>query len=60
MYTPGNRLSSVLIWFLGYIKGGKLTFDCQNDRGIGYYIMGIIPLILFGKQPSFLTFTVIH
>lgn len=43
---------------VGFINGGKYQFHCNVERGIGYYIMGILPLILFGKIPTKIVFTV--
>lgn len=43
---------------VGFINGGKYQFHCNVERGIGYYIMGILPLVLFGKIPTKIVFTV--
>lgn len=40
----------------GFITGGKISFDCGNSRSIGYYLEGIIPLLIFGKNASQVTF----
>ena len=43
---------------LGFINGGNYQFACGTERGIGYYIMGILPLAIFAKIPSRIVFTV--
>lgn len=55
-----NQVGNSIIWFreLGFINGGNYQFACGTERGIGYYIMGILPLAIFGKTPSRIVFTV--
>ena len=55
-----NQVGNLIIWFreLGFINGGTYQFACGTERGIGYYIMGILPLAIFGKTPSRIVFTV--
>ena len=43
---------------IGKITGGNISFDCGLERGMGYYIMGILPIVLFGNKPTTITFTV--
>lgn len=57
LYKPGT-LSKVLFTVIGFINGGKYVFHCGTERGIGYYLMGILPLALFGKIPTKIVFTV--
>ncbi|KAK8794720.1 hypothetical protein WA158_001701 [Blastocystis sp. Blastoise] len=52
-----NETGTRVMYNPGFIRGGKHTFDCDKERGIGYYAMGIIPLLIFGKQSSYITFT---
>ena len=42
----------------GFINGRKYQFHCGEERGIGYYLMGLLPLVLFGKVPTKIVFTV--
>jgi RNA 3'-terminal phosphate cyclase-like protein len=32
--------------------GGKITHDCGTSRSIGWFIEGILPLLLFCKEPT--------
>ena len=43
---------------IGKITGGNISFDCGLERGMGYFIMGILPIVLFGNKPTTITFTV--
>lgn len=57
LYKPGTIL--VIVYnCVGFINGGKYVFNCGTERGIGYYLMGILPLALFGKIPTKIVFTV--
>ena len=57
LYKPG-KMVELLSDRIGFINGGKYTFNCGTERGIGYYLMGILPLALFGKIPTKIVFTV--
>lgn len=57
LYKPGSNWHFRLI-VVGFINGGKYQFHCNVERGIGYYLMGILPLVLFGKVPTKIVFTV--
>jgi len=35
----------------GVIMGGEIEFECDNGKGIGYFLEGILPLAPFGKDP---------
>ena len=59
LYKPGSILK-LSHNALGFINGGKYTFSCGTERGIGYYLMGILPLALFGKIPTKIVFTVYY
>lgn len=59
LYKPGSILE-LSYNALGFINGGKYTFSCGTERGIGYYLMGILPLALFGKIPTKIVFTVYY
>ena len=41
----------------GLINGGILSFDCGVNRPIGYFLEMLIPLALFAKSQTTLTFT---
>lgn len=34
---------------------GSIVFDCGNERSIGFYLEGILPLVVFGKNKLNLT-----
>lgn len=57
LYKPGSN-SHFRLMAVGFINGGKYQFHCNVERGIGYYLMGILPLVLFGKVPTKIVFTV--
>mmetsp|Transcript_10871 Transcript_10871/g.37881 ORF Transcript_10871/g.37881 Transcript_10871/m.37881 type:complete len:396 (-) Transcript_10871:56-1243(-) len=52
-----NETGTSLHFRPGFIAGGKVTFDCGRERGIGYYVEGVLPLAAFGKKPVKLTLT---
>lgn len=52
-----NETGTSLHFKPGFIHGGKLTFDCGTERGIGYYVEGILPMVAFGKKPVRLVLT---
>ncbi len=41
----------------GILTGGKINHDCGTSRSIGWFVEGILPLLLFCKQPTTLTLT---
>lgn len=55
-----NETGTTLKYIPGIIvNGSNITFDCGTDdnaRSIGWYIEGIIPLAIFGKQSLSITF----
>ena len=57
VYKPGT-VCVFHNYSLGFINGGKYTFNCGTERGIGYYLMGILPLAIFGKIPTKIVFSV--
>lgn len=58
LYKPGS-VCCFCAESTGFINGGKFQFHCGEERGIGYYLMGLLPLLLFGKVPSKIVFTVV-
>ena len=41
----------------GITSGGKINHDCGNVKAIGWFIEGIIPILAFSKEPTYITFT---
>ena len=52
-----NETGTVLRFLPGMVMGGKHKHDCGTERSIGYFLEGIVPLIVFGKQPTTLDLT---
>ncbi|CBK20817.2 RNA-3'-phosphate cyclase [Blastocystis hominis] len=52
-----NETGTRLLYKPGFINGGKYQFHCGEERGIGYFLMGLLPLLLFGKVPSKIVFS---
>jgi RNA 3'-terminal phosphate cyclase-like protein len=52
-----NETGTVLKFRPGIIIGGLITHDCGTSRSIGWFIEGIIPLLLFAKEHSKIQFT---
>ncbi|XP_065834537.1 RNA 3'-terminal phosphate cyclase-like protein [Oscarella lobularis] len=50
-----NETGTTLIFIPGMISGGRVEHECSNQRGIGYYLEGIIALAPFAKHPFQLT-----
>ena len=48
-FTPGIIINNP--------SGASIVFDCGNDRGIGFFIEGILPFVIFGKNKLNLTLT---
>ena len=55
--TDINETGTSLYFVPGLLIGGKLTFDCQLERAIGYYLQVIACLAPFAKQPMDVTLT---
>lgn len=45
-----NETGTVLKFKPGLIVGGQISHDCGLKRSIGWFIEGIIPLVIFGKE----------
>jgi len=41
----------------GLISGGRIVHDCGTSRAIGWFIEGILPLVVFGKDNASIAFT---
>ena len=52
-----NETGTTLRYKPGLISGGRIVHDCGTSRSIGWFIEGIIPLVLFGKEDISATFT---
>ena len=50
-----NETGTRLRYKPGMVTGGSVEHDCGPDRAIGYYIEGLLPLVLFAKRPVTLT-----
>ncbi|XP_062510130.1 RNA 3'-terminal phosphate cyclase-like protein [Corticium candelabrum] len=50
-----NETGSVLTYIPGIILGGRVEHDCNDERGIGYYLEGVMALAPFSKVPFHLT-----
>eukprot|EP01128_Nolandella_sp_AFSM9_P001552 TRINITY_DN1174_c0_g1_i1.p1 TRINITY_DN1174_c0_g1~~TRINITY_DN1174_c0_g1_i1.p1 ORF type:complete len:412 (-),score=80.35 TRINITY_DN1174_c0_g1_i1:221-1300(-) len=58
--TNGTRLEidetgTSLYYKPGLIVNGKVKHECSTERGIGYYLEGLLPLAPFGKDPLYVT-----
>jgi RNA 3'-terminal phosphate cyclase-like protein len=51
-----NETGTKLSYKPGILTGGKVTHDC-GARAVGWFIEGVLPLLLFCKSPSHLTLT---
>lgn len=45
-----NETGTTLKFRPGLIVGGSVTHDCGTKRSVGWFIEGILPLIIFGKE----------
>lgn len=45
-----NETGTTLKFKPGLILGGNISHDCGTKRSIGWFIEGILPLIIFGKE----------
>jgi RNA 3'-terminal phosphate cyclase-like protein len=52
-----NETGTVLKFKPGIITGGQISHDCGTTRSIGWFIEGIIPLVVFAKVPVVLMLT---
>lgn len=52
-----NDTGTTLRYKPGLITGGRITHDCGTSRSIGWFIEGIIPLVIFGKESASINFT---
>jgi RNA 3'-terminal phosphate cyclase len=57
LYTTCTT-SNLILSYLHTVStiGGRITHDCGTSRSIGYFIEGILPLLIFAKEKSYLTF----
>lgn len=46
-----NESGTSIYYIPGLLYGGELEHDCSLQRGIGYYLEGIMILAPFCKQP---------
>mmetsp|Transcript_12155 Transcript_12155/g.18355 ORF Transcript_12155/g.18355 Transcript_12155/m.18355 type:complete len:362 (+) Transcript_12155:64-1149(+) len=52
-----NETGTLLKFRPGILIGGSIQHDCPSSRSIGWFIEGIIPLIVFAKNPVSIQFT---
>lgn len=52
-----NETGTVLKFKPGIITGGRISHDCGTSKSIGWFIEGIIPLVVFAKLPVRIDFT---
>ena len=52
-----NETGTSLRYKPGLISGGRIVHDCGMSRAIGWFIEGILPLVVFGKDNSSIAFT---
>eukprot|EP01041_Mallomonas_annulata_P001907 gene1907-3688_t len=52
-----NETGTSLKFRPGLVVGGHVSHDCGNVRSIGWFLEGIIPLLLFSKESVFLQLT---
>mmetsp|Transcript_28695 Transcript_28695/g.37619 ORF Transcript_28695/g.37619 Transcript_28695/m.37619 type:complete len:396 (-) Transcript_28695:64-1251(-) len=52
-----NETGTLLSYRPGFIRGGRIEHDCGNERAIGWFLEGILPLAPFSKEPFKLSFT---
>lgn len=52
-----NETGTVLRYVPGIITGGRHAHDCGTARSIGWFLEGILPLAVFGKEPLALSLT---
>lgn len=52
-----NETGTTLKFKPGIIVGGEISHDCVCSRGIGWYLEGILPLVIFAKSPVKLQLT---
>mmetsp|Transcript_29370 Transcript_29370/g.36303 ORF Transcript_29370/g.36303 Transcript_29370/m.36303 type:complete len:310 (-) Transcript_29370:394-1323(-) len=61
--TNGTRISinssgTAISFKPGLISGGTIEHDCNGTgRSVGYFLEGVVPLCLFSKKPTRITFT---
>lgn len=46
-----SETGTALVYIPGLLVGGQCEHDCSNERSIGYFLEGIIPLAPFCKKP---------
>jgi RNA 3'-terminal phosphate cyclase-like protein len=46
-----NETGTTLRFKPGLVTGGNVQHDCGISRSIGWFIEGILPLVIFGKTP---------
>lgn len=52
-----NETGTMLKFKPGIILGGEISHDCVCSRAIGWYLEGILPIVIFAKLPVKLTLT---
>ncbi len=52
-----NETGTMLKFRPGIILGGEISHDCCTSRAIGWFIEGLIPILIFAKSPSKLILT---
>ena len=46
-----NETGTTLRFKPGIVTGGSVQHDCGTSRSVGWFIEGILPLVVFGKTP---------
>ena len=52
-----NETGTTVKFTPGVLAGGHVSVDCGLERGVGYFIEGVLPLLPFTKTPVSGTFT---
>jgi RNA 3'-terminal phosphate cyclase-like protein len=52
-----NETGTMLKFKPGIVLGGEITHDCVCTRAIGWYVEGILPILIFAKKPTKLILT---
>lgn len=52
-----NETGTMVKFTPGVLGGGAVEVDCGTERGVGYFIEGVLPMLPFTKEPVVATFS---
>lgn len=52
-----NETGTILRFLPGLVIGGSHSHSCGTAKSVGWFIEALLPIVIFAKEPTFITFT---